>query len=222
MKKISNKVKSIIVAGCAAILFVMCICYMCSYFSTAHKLYDTQQKLMVVQNNFNNEVTNVNNLSKELAEVKDELNKANEIITTHNGKAYFIDCEVTEQEIDMIAKTVWGEARGCNKLGQSAVIWCILNRVDAGWGTIAEVITAPSQFHGYNSTFPVDENIRALAIDVIARWKLEKLTSGEVGRTLPHEYLYFSAHSSGAGNVFRTKWKGDYKVWNWNCWNPYE
>ena len=81
--------------------------------------------------------------------LQEELNKANEIIASRDGEIYFIDYEVTEYEINMLAKTVWGEARGCNKLEQSAVVWCILNRVDDGQGSIAQVITAPDQFHGY-------------------------------------------------------------------------
>ena len=153
-----------------------------------------------------------------------ELNKhleiASDVISSREGKIYFVDCEVTEYEVGMIAKTVYGEARGCSKLEQSAVIWCILNRVDKGRSSIAKVITAPNQFHGYNSSFPVTDEIKTLVKDVIARWKLEKIVGGNVGRTLPSNYLYFSASVTGTGNVFRTSWNGG-DVWNWDCWNPY-
>ncbi len=32
----------------------------------------------------------------------------------------------------MIAKTIWGEARGTSMTEKAAVAWCILNRVDSG------------------------------------------------------------------------------------------
>lgn len=177
-------------------------------------LITTQEELATAENN----LLAANNKSVILQK---ELNAANEIISARNGEIYFIDCEVTEYEISLLAKTVWGEARGCNKMEQSAVVWCVLNRVDAGWGSIAEVVTAPNQFHGYHSNFPVTDEIRLLVEDVVARWKLEKVTCGDVGRTLPNNYLYFSADSTGIGNVFRTNWSGSYEVWNWDCWNPY-
>lgn len=151
-----------------------------------------------------------------------ELEEANAYIDILIDEKYSVDYEVTNAEIEIIAKAVWGEARGCSKLEQSAVIWCILNRVDAKDGAIIEIVTAQNQFHGYNSSFPVDYEIKALVQDVIARWKLEKEYGGNFGRTLPSEYLYFSADSTGIGNVFRTKWTGDCEVWDWNCWNPYE
>ena len=150
-----------------------------------------------------------------------ELDQANEIIASRESEIYFVDCEVTEYEINMLAKTVWGEARGCNKLEQSAVVWCVLNRVDDGQGSIAKVITAPDQFHGYKSGYPVTDEIKALCEDVVARWKMEKTICGDVGRTLPSNYLYFRADATGIGNVFRTKWSGDSEVWDWDCWNPY-
>ena len=37
----------------------------------------------------------------------------------------------TYEDADLIAKTVWGEARGCSVTQQAAVAWCILNRVDS-------------------------------------------------------------------------------------------
>ena len=150
-----------------------------------------------------------------------ELEEANAYINILIDEKYSVDYEVTNAEIEIISKAVWGEARGCNQLEQSAVIWCILNRVDAGYGTIIEVVTEPNQFHGYSNNFPVTDEIRALTEDVIARWKLEKAYGGNFGRTLPSEYLYFSADFTGTGNIFRTKWTGDCEVWDWNCWDPY-
>ena len=176
-----------------------------------------------------------NRLSKQLASTQEdlklktdvciklngELEVANDVVEAMKDDEYIVGTTVTNKEIEMLAKTVWGEARGCSRLQQSAVVWCILNRVDAGRGTIAEVITAPGQFYGYSKSFPVTDEIRELVEDVVARWKLEKVLCGDVGRTLPKEYLYFHADSTGIGNVFRNKYNGDYTKWNWDCWNPY-
>ena len=43
-----------------------------------------------------------------------------------------IENNFTNEEIDHIAKTVWGEARGLSETHQSAVVWTILNRIDDG------------------------------------------------------------------------------------------
>lgn len=36
-----------------------------------------------------------------------------------------------ESDIDVLARTIWGEARGEGLGGQIAVGWCIRNRVEA-------------------------------------------------------------------------------------------
>lgn len=126
---------------------------------------------------------------------------------------------LNQKDIELIAKTVYGEARGCSVVEQSAVIWCILNRVDAGWGSIEEVITAKYQFTGYKEDNPVKEEFVELVTDVLLRWQIEKYCIGEVGRTLPDNYLYF--HGDGKQNHFRDKYDGDYNVWGWQAINPY-
>lgn len=126
---------------------------------------------------------------------------------------------ISQSDIEFIAKTVWGEARGCSTMEQSAVIWCILNRVDAGYGTIEEVITAPYQFTGYKETNPVEGEFVELAQDVLIRWQAEKYCIGDVGRTLPDTYLWF--HGDGKRNHFRDAFDGDYHIWGWDCLNPY-
>jgi len=51
----------------------------------------------------------------------------------------------TQQEVHMLAQTVWGEARGTSSEEQKLVVWTILQRVDSdqnAWpSTIAGVIT---------------------------------------------------------------------------------
>ena len=134
--------------------------------------------------------------------------------------------EITQQEIDMIAQTVYGEAVGCNTYEQSLVIWCILNRLDSGkWGyRITNVLTAKEQFHGYSSKHPVDSDIRLLVEDVIYRWEMEKLFGWNVGRTLPADIMYFhSGKNENAGHNLFYKYVGTAKeYYNWrNKSNPY-
>lgn len=198
------------------------------------KLIKSQDELNKIQSELNNVNENLSSTSNELLNIQkslnDEISKtatlqaeletANTIIESLKSEEYMASLTVTDYEINMIAQTVWGEGRGLDALEKSGIIWCILNRVDAGYGTIAEVITAPGQFHGYSSSYPVDAEIRALVEDVIIRWKAEKICSGNFGRTLPSEYLFF--HGDGKHNYFRDAYDGNYNTWDWNCWNPYE
>lgn len=186
------------------------------------ELNNKQDMLLSITEELENTNNELSIKIEESAALTDNLEISNEIIETLKSEMHVFEYNVTEAEIDMIAKTVWGEARGCGILQQSAVIWCILNRVDAGFGTIAQVITSPGQFYGYHKSFPVEDEIRTLVKDVVYRWKMEKAGCGNVGRTLPSDYTYFSANRYGTGNVFRNKFDGDYNVWDWNCWNPYE
>ena len=107
-------------------------------------------------------------------------------------------------EAEYIAKTVWGEARGCTVAEQEQVIWCILNRVDSEItyfpDDIISVVTQPNQFHGYSPDHPVTEEHYTLALDVLERWTAEK--RGEaIQRNLGKEYVYF--HGDGNHNYFR-------------------
>lgn len=126
----------------------------------------------------------------------------------------------TEEELTILAKIVYREARGIeDKAHQAAVIWCILNRVDDGyWGdTITEVATYPNAFAWVPDT-PVEQEFLLLAADVCERWNLEKAGASEVGRVLPTEYLYFTG--SGGLNHFTTEWKGT-ETWDWSLKSPY-
>ena len=107
-------------------------------------------------------------------------------------------------EAEYIAKTVWGEARGCTVAEQEQVIWCILNRVDSELqyfpDNIIDVVTQPNQFHGYSPGHPVTDEHYNLALDVLDRWEAEK--RGEVvQRNLGKDYVYF--HGDGEHNYFR-------------------
>ena len=127
-----------------------------------------------------------------------------------------------EREIPYIAKTVWGEARGCSITEQAAVVWCILNRVDSQLSympnNIIDVITQEEQFLGYREEFPVTDSIRELVIDILTRWELEKAGQENVGRILPSEYLWF--YGDGQHNHFRDSFYGGIQ-WSWSLESPY-
>lgn len=129
----------------------------------------------------------------------------------------------TEADLELIAQTVWAEARGIkSRAEQAAVVWCILNRVDTGtWGdTISKVVTSPSQF-AWDPHSPVEAEFVELAEDVCRRWAAEKAGASDVGRTLPAEYLYFEG--DGRHNHFRTEWEKDLgSVWDWSLPDPYK
>ncbi|MGF6127281.1 N-acetylmuramoyl-L-alanine amidase [Pseudomonas frederiksbergensis] len=67
---------------------------------------------------------------------------------------------VTEKDRDILARTLWGEARGEGLAGQIAVAWAIRNRVDDGklkswWGEgYSGVCQAPYQFSCWNKNDP--------------------------------------------------------------------
>ena len=124
-----------------------------------------------------------------------------------------------EADVEMLAKLVWGEARGCSVTEQAAVIWTVLNRVDSEDpvfpDTIEEVVTQPWQFVGYAPTHPVEQDKVELARDVLT----QGLTGGE-GRVLPREYVFF--HGDGLHNYFRIEFKHNGQYWDWSLDSPYE
>lgn len=67
---------------------------------------------------------------------------------------------VTEKERDILARTLWGESRGEDFIGQIAVAWTIRNRVFDGktrswWGEgYAGVCLKPWQFSCWNENDP--------------------------------------------------------------------
>ena len=132
-----------------------------------------------------------------------------------------VENNFTNEEIDYIAKTVWGEARGLSKTHQAGVVWTILNRCDDGrFGKgIISVVTAPSQFAGYRSGNPVDPEIRELVVDVLDRYSKEKAGIENVGRVLPKDYLYF--RGNGKTNLFSEKLNSN-NTWDWSLESPYD
>lgn len=128
----------------------------------------------------------------------------------------------TEEELEMLAKMLYGEARGCSKTEQAACVWVVLNRVmDDRWAdTIAEVVTQKSQFVGYQEDNPVWSELLALAEDVVLRWAAEQDGAQYVGRVIPADYYFW--WGDGSRNWFRKEFEDNNNTWDWTLASPYE
>lgn len=111
----------------------------------------------------------------------------------------------TEDDVAAMAKMLWGEARGCTRDNQIKCAWIVCNRVDDERfpDTIQSVLEQPSQFHGYDPTYPVTDELYNVAFDVLTRWSYEK-QGIPVRRELPNTYLWFTG--DGEQNHFREEW----------------
>lgn len=124
----------------------------------------------------------------------------------------------TDSDAIALAKMTWGEAgavkdqtlsdgRVISSTGQkAAVMWTALNQYDAGIAdSLIGVITKPNNFYGYDPDHPVQDDLLALAYDVLNRWEREKQGEEDVGRILPADYIYFTG--DGKCNYFRNEFK---------------
>lgn len=132
----------------------------------------------------------------------------------------------TESELTMMAKTMYGEARGLIKKEIACVGWCILNRVDDSRfpNSIAGVITQKSQFSGWNSKNKTISDrgydLVELSRDVCNRWCWEKTGQQSVGRVLPPGYCWFKGF--GGHNWFRKDNKAQAAgAWDYSWPSPY-
>ena len=72
------------------------------------------------------------------------------------------------QSVDVMARTIWGEARGCGVSGMTAVACAILNRIHhpTWWGhDVISVCQAPWQFSCWNAGDPNRVKIEAVTED---------------------------------------------------------
>ena len=108
----------------------------------------------------------------------------------------------TEEDAAEVAKMLWGEARGCTRDNQIKCAWVVCNRVDDERfpDTIRGVLEQPHQFHGYDTTYPVTDELYSVAFDVLTRWSYEK-QGIPVRRELAKSYLWFTGN--GRENIFR-------------------
>ena len=125
------------------------------------------------------------------------------LLTTYEEAPRF-----TEHEIEILAKMVWGEARGTSPDEQRLVVWTVFQRVDHPTqygGTIEAVVTARNQFVGYRARNPICPVIYALCLEEAEKWARgeEPPTIELYAPTLP--YLYFDG--DGKNNWFRATWR---------------
>ena len=108
----------------------------------------------------------------------------------------------TEYDVAAMAKMLWGEARGCTRDNQIKCAWIVCNRVDDERfpDTIQGVLEQPSQFHGYDPSYPVTDELYNVAFDVLTRWSYEK-QGIPVRRELTESFLWFTGN--GQENIFR-------------------
>ena len=108
----------------------------------------------------------------------------------------------TEDDVVAMAKMLWGEARGCTRDNQIKCAWVVCNRVDDDRfpDTIQSVLEQPHQFHGYDPSYPVTDDLYSIAFDVLTRWSYEK-QGIPVRRDLAKSYLWFTGN--GVENIFR-------------------
>lgn len=140
--------------------------------------------------------------------MKNEVIKMEEPMLPEPVKGVISDQKIvssSKSDAELIAQTVWGEARGCSDYEKELVVWVILNRVDDGrFGKgIRDVVTAPYQFAGYSAENPVDKDILELCEQVIYDWHMGQ-------RGLSPDYLYF--WGDGYHNHFYTESGETYDV----------
>ena len=142
-----------------------------------------------------------------------------------NGAEPIDEPSVSETDAEIIAQILYHECGALPKLEQSAVVWCILNRLDSELAyfpdSIEEVCKQKignTYMFAYRDDAPVEKELYELAADVLARWQREKSGEANVGRTLPKEYLYF--WGDGRHNHFRIEYQGR-EYWDWSLPDPY-
>lgn len=122
------------------------------------------------------------------------------------GKPMPTPWEPDEADVLALARTLYGECRGCSELQQRAVCWCIFNRVDDSRfpDTVLGVITQKSQFFGYSASNPVWDSLYDVAYQTMVDW------NNRENRVFGPEYCFF--HGDGRRNHFTTEWNGG-KEW---------
>ena len=83
-----------------------------------------------------------------------------------------IDWPFTHDDVEIISRMVYGEARGLPDDEQALCVWVVLQRLmhDDFPDTIADVVTQPGQFCGYNPEHPVTDEIYTLVLDELMKW----------------------------------------------------
>jgi hypothetical protein len=112
-----------------------------------------------------------------------------------------------DNDMEILAKCVYGEAGGMLPEEQRLVVWTVFQRVDDGrfGASIKAVITAPAQFTGYAPDKPVVGAILALCEEEYAKWKsgAEPPLCPPYAKSAP--YLYFLGYDGH--NWYRAEYR---------------
>lgn len=99
---------------------------------------------------------------------------------------------MVDTSIDILARTIWGEARGESYLGQQGVANVIMNRTEIGLGhrhfgdgTVSAACLAPWQFSCHNPNDPNCEALAAVTTDDPIFAQCMQISQLAVGGTLP-------------------------------------
>ena len=156
------------------------------------------------------------------APLKDPVRQSEEAYEVEAEEESDEEWKPAKEDIEIIAKILYHECRGCTKTEQSGVVWTILNRVDSDLfyfpDTIQAVCKQKNQF-AYLEDAPVLDDLLELAEDVLIRHHREANGEENVGRTLPAEYVYF--WGDGFHNHFRIELYSRV-YWDWSLPSPYE
>lgn len=114
----------------------------------------------------------------------------------------------TEEEVTVLAKLLWGEARGVKSDEEKKkVVWTVLNRVDSEYAyyptDIVSVVTQANQFTGYRASNPVEEEFVEIAKEVLYEWYIEKDGYENIDRNLDADIYHF--YGNGSENIFYRK-----------------
>ena len=92
------------------------------------------------------------------------------------------------QQVDIVARTIWGEARGEGATGMQAVANVIINRAKkpGWWGhNIVDVCLAPSQFSAWNRNDPNYAKVQAVTTATSSFKTALTIAGRAVAGTLP-------------------------------------
>lgn len=101
---------------------------------------------------------------------------------------------MTDYDFEILAKTIFGEARGEGEQGQIAVACCIFNRHKAHkWfsgRTIAETCLKPWQFSCWNKNDPNAQKLAALTYPTYSKYfpVIEKAKQNDIVNGATHYY----------------------------------
>ena len=111
--------------------------------------------------------------------------------------------EVTKRDIETLARTIYGEARGENEDGLLAVAHVVMNRAERGgwWGsTLDAVCRHPHQFSCWNEADPNREKLLAIdADDPVARdclWAALSVVQGKHPDNTSGSFHYHASHAA--------------------------